>query len=94
MRGKRLKIDLYKLVWGFFFILFIVFVAMLIYFPTYSRYVNLKRENLQMKEKIAQLKIQIKELEKQGEDAYLLEKMARENLGAVKEDEIVIDIIE
>lgn len=68
-----------------------------IYLPPYFRYLRLKKENQKMVNKIAQLKIQIKKLEKNLKDLkegepYLLEKLVRENLGRVKDNEIVVDI--
>lgn len=81
-----------------FILIIVLSTVVAIYFPTYFRYARLKKENRKMMKKVEKLKTEIKELEKNIRDLkeapYLLEKMVRENLGAAKDDEIVIDIRE
>ena len=79
-------------------VLALVAVAAGIYFPTSMRVLKLRRENARMAQKILDLKKEIAGLESTLEDVdenpYYLEKLVRENLGAVKDDEIIIDIQE
>lgn len=96
MRVRRLRIDSRNIVWFIFILGVIVALAMIIYFPTYSRYKKLREENIKMVKKIGRLKREINELEKAIKSletgSFLLEKIARESIGVAKDDEIVIDI--
>ena len=96
MRVRRLKIGSRNIIWSIFILGVIVAVAMMIYFPTYSRYKRLNEENIKMVKKIERIKKEINELEKTIKsletDPFLLEKIARESIGVAKDDEIVIDI--
>jgi len=90
------KADL--LTWGriAFFLFLIVSAGMVIYFPTYSRYKRLSRENEKIVKKIEAMKSEISHLQQNLDnvenDPYLLEKIARETIGVAKDDEIVVDI--
>jgi len=74
----------------------VVIIAMLIYFPDYTKLRRLKEENKrlileneQFEKEIADYEEKIQRLEK---DPYLYEKIARDDLGVAKDNEIVIDI--
>ena len=79
-----------------FFIAFILF--MIFYFPNYTKLRRLRRANDNLTLQVDKLEMEIKDLEtkmkKIGKDPYLYEKFARDELGVVREGEIVIDIEE
>lgn len=95
MQVKFLILNLFKLIAAVIFFLIIFFT---VYFPNYTRLKKLRKANEELSANIKKLDIQIKDLqgkiEKVNKDPLLYEKFAREELGAVKEDEIVIDIEE
>lgn len=71
--------------------------AVFIYFPNYAKLRKLKEqnrvlilENKRLEEEIADYEEKARGL---GKDPYLYEKIAREDLGVAREDEIVIDIV-
>ncbi len=73
------------------------FGALFIYFPNYAKLEKLKRDNRELilenkllEEEIADYEDKIKRV---GNDPYIYEKIAREDLGVARENEIVIDII-
>jgi cell division protein FtsB len=74
--------------------IFIVWVT--VYFPDYARLCTLKQANRKLKDDISGLEKQIDDLKQKiarvGSDPLMYEKAAREELGAVKEGEIVVDI--
>jgi len=76
----------------------IFIVCMLVYFPDYARLTALKQANKKLKEDIGVLEKEIAGLKRQiksaGSDPLVYEKVAREELGAVKENEIAVDIEE
>jgi cell division protein FtsB len=76
----------------------IFILAMVVYFPDYSKLKNLKEENQKLIKKIDNLKKDIIDYEmknkKLEENSYFYEKIAREKLGVAREDEIVVDIEE
>lgn len=71
-------------------------VALILYFPNYTKLKQLRRENEKLLLKNKELEGEIVDLEDKlsrvGEDPYLYEKIARDELGVAKEGEIVIDI--
>jgi len=90
MRNSPLKI---------FLLLAAIFVIwMLIYFPDYARLAALRQANKKLKGDIVLLEKEIGNLKHQiagaGSDPLVYEKVAREELGAVKENEIAVDIEE
>ena len=90
MRNSPLKV---------FLLLVAIFVTcMLVYFPDYARLMALKQANKKLKEDIGALEKEITGLKRQiktaGSDPLVYEKVAREELGAVKENEIAVDIEE
>lgn len=78
------------------FIIFIIFTAL--YFPNYARLKRLKQANAKLLSQINELEQEINDLqikiEEVDKNPYLYEKLARENIGAAREGEIVIDIEE
>lgn len=87
-----------RLKWLKFSIIFVIFfiIAMVVYFPNFARLKKLRDENKKLvlenkklEEEIADYEEKLKKL---GQDSYLYEKIAREDLGVAKENEIVIDI--
>jgi len=79
-------------------ILCLFILAMVIYFPNYTRLKKLRNENkrltLENEELIEEIADYEEKLKRVGKDPYLYEKIAREELGIAKEGEIVIDIEE
>ena len=73
-------------------------IGTIIYFPTYSRLQKLRKENKKTTADIEDLHKEIAEYEqilkniKENPDYF--EKIARENLGVIKDNEIIIDIQE
>lgn len=77
----------------------VIFLAWLtIYFPDYARLNALRQANKKLKGDISGLEKEVGQLEDKiarvGYDPLIYEKVAREELGAVREDEIVVDIEE
>ncbi|MFH1519195.1 MAG: septum formation initiator family protein [Candidatus Omnitrophota bacterium] len=72
--------------------------AIIIYFPNYIRLKTLRDENKRIDTENQELLEEIadyeEKLQRVGKDPYLYEKIARDELGIAKEDEIVIDIEE
>ncbi|MBN2483224.1 MAG: septum formation initiator family protein [Candidatus Omnitrophica bacterium] len=70
----------------------------IVYFPTYSHLQKLRKENKRIESDIEQLHDEITEYEQMlkgiRENPDYFEKIARENLGVIKDNEIIIDIQE
>ncbi len=82
------------------FLLFLV-VSLLVtsfYLPSYFRLKRFKEENKRIIKEIEKIKKEIVKLQENLEslekNPYLLEKIAREEIGVIKDNEIVIDIKE
>ena len=79
----------------FLTILFLI-AATIIYLPSYLRLRGLRRENQRVIAEINKLKNETEVLKRNlnelENDFYLLEKIAREDIGVAKDNEIVIDI--
>jgi len=79
-------------------ILFLFILVMVIYFPNYARLKKIRDANkkliLENSEIIEEIKDYEDKLKMVGEDPYLYEKIAREELGIARDGEIVIDIEE
>ncbi|MCM8830896.1 MAG: septum formation initiator family protein [Candidatus Omnitrophica bacterium] len=71
---------------------------MIFYFPNYAKLKELRDANSQLLKEIEDLKKEIANLEDKPKNKnfqkFYYEKLAREDLGLIKEDEIVIDIKE
>ena len=98
MVEKLLSISSNKLVRASALVFCLIILIGIIYFPNYARLKKLRDENKRLTlandkliEEIADYE---KKLEMVGEDPYLYERIAREELGIAKEGEIVIDIEE
>ena len=80
----------------FIIILGVVIFTIITYFPNQARLQNLRQENTNLVEKIAVLENEINSLEEQigrlGQDPYIYEKVARDELGNAREGELVIEI--
>ena len=74
----------------------IFIIAMVIYFPNYARLRRLRNENVRLFLENVQLEKEIADYEEKlkmvGKDPYIYEKIARDELGVAKDNEIVIDI--
>ena len=98
MRARKLKIDFSK------FLSFVLFAALLLliisftFLPKYTRIKELTEENEALSRQIEEVKQEIatlrKDLRSFKEGPFYLEKMAREHLGAAKENEVVVQIEE
>jgi len=73
-------------------------IALIIYFPNFARLKKLREENKRIAQENQKLEQEIKDfqekLQKLGRDPFVYEKIARDDLGVAKENEIVIDIEE
>jgi len=98
MVEKLLNISSNKWVRILAFTLCLFILAMVIYFPNYTRLKKLRNENkrltLENEELVEEIADYEEKLKRVGKDPYLYEKIAREELGIAKEGEIVIDIEE
>jgi cell division protein FtsB len=69
-------------------------VLAVLFLPGYTKLQDLVAENRRLEKKIVELGDSVEELKKEKEklegDILYIEKVARENLGVVREDEVVI----
>jgi len=80
------------------FFLFVVLSAFaLVYLPSFSKYQELKRKEIELTEEIGRLKSTLRKLIEEERllesDTEYLEKVARENLGRVRPGEVVYKIV-
>lgn len=77
-----------------FFVLIIIWI--IFYFPYYTKLKRIRQENENLLTRIEKVKQEIFDYEEKSrrikKDPYLLEKVAREDLGVAKDGEIVVDI--
>jgi cell division protein FtsB len=97
MQIKFLNIDYLKVFRFIFIFTFIFFIFIIFYFPNYSKLKKLKQANKKLSLEIEKLEKEIKDLKEKIEkvkskDPSFYEKIAREELGVAKENEIIIDI--
>ena len=82
----------------FFWIFIFVIAAGIIYLPSFSKYLRLKRKEIELSREIKYLQGQIERLEEEEHllktDVTRLEEVVREELGLVKPGEIVVKVIE
>lgn len=73
-------------------------IVMVLYFPSYAKLKKLRDVNKEFISKSDNLKKEIADYKQKsetiGQDPYLYEKIARDDLGVAKENEIIIDISE
>lgn len=73
-------------------------MGMIIYFPNYAKLKELRTQNQRLALENKDLEEEIVDYQKKilniGKDPYIYEKIARDNLGIAKDNEIVIDISE
>lgn len=97
MAVKLLNTKRVKGLKAFFLAALLIVLAMVVYFPNYSRIKILRRQNQELIEQMATLKAEIAEHKVQNqrlEEGFFYERIARDRLGVAKEDEIVVDIQE
>ncbi|MBU2102861.1 MAG: septum formation initiator family protein [Candidatus Omnitrophota bacterium] len=98
MRVKLLNINYLKVLLAFFVLSVAFGVFVVFYFPNIAKLSELRRANEQLTSEIDNLKREISDLHdknsKVNNDSSVYEKLAREDLGVVRKDEIVIDIQE
>lgn len=98
MLGKLLNTNRFKIAKIIFIILLLAVISAILYFPNYAKLKSLLRMNGELQSKIVDLNDEISDLQskikKIGKDPYLYEKIARDNLGVARENEIVVDITE
>jgi len=79
-----------------FGIICLVVVVLIIYFPNYAKLKRLNGENkrlvLENEKLIEEINDYEAKIKRSGKDPFLYEKIAREDLGVAKDNEIVIDI--
>ena len=98
MPEKRLRIDLFKLI-GFALLgLIILLIISFTFLPKYTTIRELNEENEALSKRIDEVKKEITELKDDldnlKKDPFYLEKIAREQMGAVKDNEVVIQFEE
>jgi cell division protein FtsB len=98
MLEKLLNINHFKAVKIIFISVLLLIFGVIIYFPNYAKLKKLRQLNSDLLVKNKSLSKEIKELQRKlkkvGKDPYLYEKIARDNLGVARENEIVVDIAE
>ncbi len=98
MLEKLLNLDHFKAAKIIFIVSVAVIAGVIIYFPNYAKLKKLRQTNTELVVKVKSLDKEVKKLQtklkKLGKDPYIYEKMARDNLGVAKENEIVVDINE
>jgi len=96
MAVRLLSIDKLRQIGIVSFVVAIIVIAMIIYFPNYTKLKELKEQNKRLAEENRNLEQEIVDYEEKikriEEDPYILEKIARDEIGVVKDNEIVIDI--
>ena len=98
MQVRSLKIDFVKLLGFALLAVIILLIISFTFLPKYTTIRELAEENEALSKKIDEVKAEIgtlkEDLEHLKEDPFYLEKVAREQLGAVKDNEVVIKIEE
>lgn len=98
MAVRLLKLDYLKLTRLLFVVVVLSVIAFFIYLPNYTKIKKLREKNAQLKTQIHDLKQETEKLqqdiEKVESDSFIWENLARKNIGAVRNGEIVIDIRE
>lgn len=98
MPVKLLNLNHFKTVKIIFLGVLFLIACAIIYFPNYAKLRKLRQVNKDLQVKNKNLGKEIKDLQaklkKVGKDPYLYEKIARDNLGVARENEIVVDIAE
>jgi len=79
-------------------IIALLIIAGVIYFPNYAKIKKMRWENNRLTQEIKKLQVEIDDYEDKiqrlGNDPYLYERIARDDLGVARENEIIIDIEE
>jgi cell division protein FtsL len=98
MQAEQLKTNLLKILsYGFLSFLILLIIAFT-FLPKYTKIKELQKENQLLSLEIEGLQKRNRDLQQETEmlkdSAFYLEKIAREELGAVKENEVAIHIEE
>lgn len=98
MLEKLLNLDHFKAVKIIFIVSVALVAGIILYFPNYAKLKKLRQTNAELVLKVKKMDKEVKDLQgklkRVGKDPYIYEKMARDNLGVAKENEIVVDINE
>ncbi|MDD4182715.1 MAG: septum formation initiator family protein [Candidatus Omnitrophica bacterium] len=98
MLEKLLNINHFKAVKIIFIGVLVLIFGVIVYFPNYAKLKKLRQLNQEILAKNKSLAKEIKDMQRKlkrvGKDPYLYEKIARDNLGVARENEIVVDIAE
>lgn len=98
MPVKILNLSHFKTLKIIFISSLLLIFCVIIYFPNYAKLKKLRQLNSSLVVKNKALNKEIKDLQRKlkkvGKDPYLYEKIARDNLGVARENEIVVDIAE
>jgi len=96
MRVKLSSLDYLKALKIIFFVIIALVAALIFYFPNYAKLKRLREERTRLLGEIKNLQQENRQLQttlkKVTKDPSVLEKIARDDLGVAKKDEIVIDI--
>lgn len=90
------------MIWYFlqktWWVLFIAIIAIIVFLPGYSKLQSLSKRNLELNQKIVELRrdnVTLKtNIERLKNDPFYVEKVAREKMGVVKKGEIVYKIVD
>jgi len=98
MQVKLLNLNHFKAFKIIFISILLLIFGAIVYFPNYAKLKKLRQLNEEILAKNKSLAKEIKDLQRKlkrvGKDPYLYEKIARDNLGVARENEIVVDIAE
>jgi cell division protein FtsB len=96
MREKLSSLDYLKALKVIFLVVIALIAALIFYFPNYAKLKRLREERVRLLGEIKSLQLENRQLQstlkKVTKDPSVLEKIARDDLGVAKKDEIVIDI--
>ena len=98
MQARPSRIDFVKILGFLFLSIILLLIISFTFLPKYTKIRELSEEGNALSRKIEEEKEEInrlrQDLDSLDKDPFYLEKVAREQLGAVKEDEVVIHIEE
>ena len=90
------KVDYFKLTGWIFIALIAGVIILFIYLPDHTRLQKLKSKNISLHQDINRIKREVNRLKiddkRLDSDPFMWEKIARQDLGVVKEGEIIVDI--
>jgi cell division protein FtsB len=96
MAVRFLSLDYLKVLKIIFVLFVVIALGLVVYFPNYAKYKRIREERERLLSEMRKLQLENKQLQatlkKMTKDPSVLEKIARDDLGVAKKDEIVIDI--